>query len=95
MEQENVTTINTRSPLGVHFILIISLQLEVRPNVALMFVNNTAEETGGAIHVTFPAIRYTTDIFNRLCFIQYNNPTGRDLPPHRWQVCIIISMIVY
>ncbi len=61
-------------------------QLEVRPNVNLTFFGNSAGETGGAIHVTFPAIRYTTDIFNRLCFIQYRDPQGGDHPPHLWEV---------
>ena len=63
-----------------------SSKVEVRPNVNLTFINNTAEETGGAIHVTFPAIRYTADIFNRLCFIQYRDPAEREVPPHEWEV---------
>ena len=53
----------------------------------MTFANNYAEEAGGGIHVEFPAIRYTTTIFNRLCFLQYNHPTeGRDFPPQEWQV---------
>lgn len=63
------------------------LQIEIGPGVKLTLVNNTAKMSGGGIYVVFPAIRYTTTIFNRLCFLQYKSPDNQDIPPHQWQVC--------
>ena len=34
--------------------------------------------------MSFPAIRYTTTIFNRLCFLQYTSPNAIDVPPYQW-----------
>ena len=62
------------------------LQIEVGPGVNMSFINNTATMSGGGLHVTFPAIRYTIALFNRLCFLQYNDFTAIDVPPHQWQV---------
>ncbi len=66
-------------------ILVFILQIEITPGVNMSFIGNSAELTGGAIHVTFPAIRYTTTIFNRLCFLQYQTTVAFDVPPHQWE----------
>ena len=34
----------------------------------------------------FPPIRFVVDIFNRLCFLQYNDQSGTDIPPQEWEV---------
>ena len=52
----------------------------------MSFTNNEARESGGGIYVEFPPIRFVVDIFNRLCFVQYNDQTGRDVPPQEWEV---------
>lgn len=51
----------------------------------MTFINNSAGLSGGGMYVSFPAIRYTTTIFNRLCFLQYNSPNALDTPPHLWE----------
>ena len=56
-----------------------------------MFLNNTASESGGGIYVEFPPIRFVVDIFNRLCFLQYNDGTGVDIPPQDWVVSHVTS----
>ena len=72
-------------------IIITQLQIDISPGVNMTFINNHAAESGGGIFVEFPAIRYTTSIFNRHCFLQYNHPTeGRDIPPQEWKVNEII-----
>ncbi|XP_019851702.1 PREDICTED: uncharacterized protein LOC109581757 [Amphimedon queenslandica] len=58
--------------------------LEVTPNLNMTFLNNYASESGGAIYVEFPPIRFVIDIFNRLCFLQYNDG-GSDVPPQEWE----------
>lgn len=62
------------------------LQLEVGPNVNMTFINNTASESGGAIYVEFPPIRFVIEIFNRLCFFQYHDDNAQDQPPQCWEV---------
>lgn len=52
----------------------------------MMFIDNHANESGGGIYVEFPPIRFVIDIFNRLCFLQYNDEEGIDVPPQEWQV---------
>ena len=60
----------------------------------MTLINNYAAESGGGIFVEFPAIRYTTTIFNRHCFLQYNHPTkGRDIPPQEWKVTELYEII--
>lgn len=61
-------------------------QLEVSDHVNMMFSDNVATESGGGIYVEFPPIRFVVDIFNRLCFLQYNNDSGIDVPPQEWDV---------
>ena len=59
----------------------------------MTFLDNHASESGGAIYVEFPPIRFVIDIFNRLCFLQYNDG-GSDVPPQEWQVYIhFISLL--
>ena len=52
----------------------------------MTFYNNTVTESGAGIYVEFPPIRFVVDIFNRLCFLQYNDGTGMDHPPQDWDV---------
>lgn len=52
----------------------------------MTFYNNIATESGGGIYVEFPPIRFVVDIFNRLCFLQYNDGSGIDRPPQNWIV---------
>lgn len=58
--------------------------LEISPGVNMTFINNVAMESGGGIYVEFPPIRFVVDIFNRLCFLQYSDGTGTDVPPQEW-----------
>ena len=59
----------------------------------MTFENNYASESGGGIYVEFPPIRFVIDIFNRLCFLQYNDETGIDKPPQDWLVgSIVVAM---
>ena len=57
-------------------------------NVNMTFQENIAMESGGGIYVEFPPIRFVVEIFNRLCFLQYNNGSGIDAPPQEWNVSI-------
>ena len=57
----------------------------------MSFTNNNARESGGGIYVEFPPIRFVVDIFNRLCFLQYNDQTGRDVPPQDWVYTLILA----
>ena len=57
----------------------------------MTFINNYASESGGGIYVEFPPIRFVIDIFNRLCFLQYNDNSGNDIPPQNW----VSSLIKY
>ncbi|CAI7990699.1 hypothetical protein GBAR_LOCUS524 [Geodia barretti] len=59
--------------------------LELSPGTNISFTNNVARESGGGIYVEFPPIRFVVDIFNRLCFLQYRDPSGRDIPPQDWE----------
>ena len=52
----------------------------------MTFSNNVASESGGGIYVDFPPIRFIIDIFNRLCFLQYNDGSGLDVAPQEWEV---------
>ncbi len=52
----------------------------------MTLMNNTGVTSGGGIHLSIPAIRYTTTIFNQLCFLQYKDPGNQDIPPHEWEV---------
>ena len=38
----------------------------------------------------FPPIQFVIDIFNRLCFLQYNDGSGRDVEPQYWKVCTYV-----
>ena len=67
-------------------LLFVLSQLEIGPSVSLRFENNEATESGGAIYVEFPPIRFVVDIFNRLCFLQYRDNSGMDVPPQEWKV---------
>jgi len=67
-------------------LVFLSTQLEISPGVSLLFENNEATESGGAIYVEFPPIRFVVDIFNRLCFLQYRDDSGMDVPPQDWKV---------
>ena len=58
----------------------------------MMFRDNVAEESGGGIYVEFPPIRFVIDIFNRLCFLQYRDESGRDVAPQDWDVCSPLSL---
>jgi predicted outer membrane repeat protein len=60
--------------------------MEVFPDANIVFMNNTALMSGGAIYVTFPAIRHTVPIFNRQCFLQYDTLSGTTTPLYDWQV---------
>ena len=62
------------------------MQLEISPNVTMLFLNNLATESGGGIYVEFPPIRFVIDIFNRLCFLQYSDASETDIPPQDWEV---------
>ncbi len=55
----------------------------------MVFEDNEATESGGGIYVEFPPIRFVVDIFNRLCFLQYTDSSGVDVPPQEWKVCHI------
>ena len=57
----------------------------------MTFINNRAAESGGGIYVEFPPIRFVIDIFNRLCFLQYKDDSGNDIPPQEW----VSSLIKY
>lgn len=59
----------------------------------MTFANNVATESGGGIYVEFPPIRFVVDIFNRLCFLQYNDGSGIDFPPQDWNVSQIITCV--
>lgn len=59
----------------------------------MLFMNNTATESGGGIYVEFPPIRFVIDIFNRLCFLQYSNGSGTDIPPQDWEVLHILGKV--
>ena len=52
----------------------------------MSFIGNRAKESGGAIYAEFPLIQFSINVLNRLCFIQYNDGTGSDVPPQNWQV---------
>ena len=52
----------------------------------MMFDSNIVKESGGGIYVEFPPIRFVVDIFNRLCFLQYNDGMGTDVAPQDWEV---------
>ena len=73
------------------YLVWIYLQIIIRPGVNLTFLSNSAILTGGGIHVSFPAIRYTTTIFNRLCFIQYSSQRTTDMPPHKWNATVTFA----
>lgn len=60
----------------------------------MTFINNKANESGGGIFVEFPPIRFVIDVFNRLCFIQYNDGTRQDVPPQDWVVSLIAIIIL-
>ncbi len=66
--------------------------MEVSDDVTMNFTDNIASESGGGIYVEFPPIRFVVDIFNRLCFLQYNNgsanSSGVDVPPQQWNVSV-------
>ena len=64
---------------------MLLLQLNLYNGTKIRFHNNSASESGGAIYVDFPPIRFVIDIFNRLCFMQFSND-GSDLPPQNWTV---------
>lgn len=66
--------------------ILSSFQLQISPGVKMTFINNSAQESGGGIYVEFPPVRFVVDIFNRLCFLQYSDGTGRDVPPQEWEV---------
>ena len=76
---------------GIHlhdmYCFSLILQLQIHPGVSMTFLGNTALESGGGIYVEFPPVRFVVDIFNRLCFLQYSDGTGSDVPPQEWQVC--------
>ena len=55
----------------------------------MTFSNNVASESGGGIYVDFPPIRFIIDIFNRLCFLQYNDGSGKDVEPQEWEVSLL------
>ena len=73
----------------------MALQLEIGPGLNMTFYNNTATESGAGIYVEFPPIRFVVDIFNRLCFLQYNDGSGTDHPPQNWIVSWIQSLAGY
>ena len=54
--------------------------------LSLLFTNNFARESGGGVYVEFPPIKFTIDIFNHLCFLQYRDPLGRDIPSQDLEV---------
>ena len=67
----------------------------------MTFINNSATESGGGIYVEFPPIRFVVDIFNRLCFLQYSDGSGQDVPPQEWAVsvcacaCVCVCVCVF
>jgi len=66
-------------------------QLNLYENTNISFLNNSASESGGAIYVDFPPIRFVIDIFNRLCFMQFvNERNNTDLPPQHWAVSMLL-----
>ena len=76
--------------------------MDLSPGVDITFVGNRAQESGGAIYALFPLIRFSVTILNRLCFIQFNDGSGRDIPPQDWKnhvhhihKCSFISIYYY
>ena len=65
---------------------LVFLQMELSPGAQIAFIRNRATQSGGALHAEFPLIQFSVNILNRLCFIQYNDGTGRDIPPQEWHV---------
>ena len=59
--------------------------MDLSPGVDISFIGNRAQESGGAIYALFPLIRFSVTILNRLCFIQFNDGSGRDVPPQDWK----------
>ena len=63
-------------------------QLLLSEGSALIFMNNTALQAGGAIFATKPVLSYSYGLLNRRCFIQYNSPLGVDIVPNEWKVSL-------
>ena len=79
--------INNTAVFGAGVAMDDRCLLEITPNIRIRFEGNVASESGGAIYVEFPPIRFVIDIFNRLCFLQYIclcNDTS-DVAPQDWK----------
>ena len=63
-------------------------QLLLSEGSALIFLNNTALQAGGAIFATKPVLSYSNGLLNRGCFIQYDSPLSVDLVPNEWKVSL-------
>ena len=63
-------------------------QLLLSEGSALIFLNNTALQAGGAIFATKPVLSYNRRSLNRRCFIQYDSPLGVDIAPNKWKVSL-------
>ena len=73
---------------------VLLLQLNLYDGTKIRFEGNSASESGGAIYVDFPPIRFVIDIFNRLCFMQYFS-NGVDQPPQNWTVSVSTFVTAY
>jgi predicted outer membrane repeat protein len=59
--------------------------LSVLPHTHITFSNNEAAESGGAIFVNIPPVNFVINIFNRLCFLQYQDQEDPDVLPQDWK----------
>ena len=63
-------------------------QLLLSEGSALIFLNNTALQAGGAIFATKPVLSFSSGLLNRRCFIQYDSPLSVDIVPSEWKVSL-------